>query len=157
MNMSYTEDQRNEFVELAAIKGIEPARKELGFPGSWTTGKKWCDAAGVEIPLDALATRARAHYTFYTDVEKYLAAQALLNALYEKIESDSNMNAQELNQLANAVQRAIQTLQLLDGEATNRSEHITSDNMDLEIRRMLNSQRDKNDAQLAKLNSKQTD
>lgn len=140
----YTTEQMEEFVKLAAEEGITPAMDELGYPGSWNTAKKWLDNAGVEVTLDALQRRAKSYDLFYSSKEKLVAMQALLNRIYRLLESESDLSPEELNKLAAAGQRAVQTLALIEGTPTGRTETVAADKRDIELVELLNEQHAKN-------------
>ena len=143
-NVEYTEEQRAEFVEMAELEGITPAMRILGFPKHWMTGKKWCDNAGVEVSLDALQQKAAAFNRYYTNAEKMVAAQSLLNRLVEAIERDPSLTADELNKLASGIQKAIQVLALVEGTATDRRETVQRDGTDMELYELLNEAKARN-------------
>lgn len=142
----YTPAEREEFVKTAEQHGIPKSMDMLGYPGSWNTAKKWCDAADVDIPLDALAKHARSFATFYSNQEKVLAAQTLLAQIYETLRRDgNNLQAKDLRELANAMQTVMQTLALVDGTPTNRTESVVADKTDIELQELLRNARAAND------------
>jgi hypothetical protein len=142
----YTEEQKLEYIETAKEIGIGPAMRELGFPGSYHTAQNWLSEFGVEITKDSLQQRAVTLGIYYSTKEKVLAAQALLVRLLEKIEGTESLDAKDLVNLANAMQRVMQTLALIEGEATQRTETLTKDATDVELVEMLNEAKAKNDA-----------
>lgn len=149
----YTEEQKLEYIEIAKEVGIGPAMRECGYPGSYHTAQKWLDEFGVNITKDSLQQRAVSLNIYYSTKEKVLAAQALLVRLLEKVEGPGNLDAKDLVNLANAMQRVMQTLALIEGEATNRTEQITKDSTDVELLQMLSEAKAKNDAFMQQLDA----
>lgn len=141
----YTDEQKQEYLELVQEVGIGPAMRELGYPSSYHTAQKWLDEFGIEVTTDSLRLRARQMGIFYDQKEKVLAAQALLVRLLETIEGPDPLNTKDLVQLANALQRVMQTLNLIEGEATTRTEMLQKDATDVELMQMVTEAKAKND------------
>lgn len=140
----FTEEQITDFIEIASEQGISPAMRNLGYPKSYHTARKWFEQRNVEVPsLDSLAKMAKDMGIFYTDKEKIVAAQAVLDRCYESLIEDT-LDADALNKLSNAVHRAIQTINLIEGKSTNISESISKDGTDLALTDMLNEARMRN-------------
>jgi hypothetical protein len=146
--ITYTDKQQEEFCELAQEIGVGRAMRELGFPRHYVTSYKWLEGRGIEITKDAIKQKAAVLRVFYDQRDKALVAQAVLDRLHEKLESDDTLTADELNKIANAVQRAVQTIALVEGDATDRRETVTKDGTDIELIEMLNEARAANDAYL---------
>jgi hypothetical protein len=116
----FTEEQISEYIEIANEMGIGPAMRYLKYPGSYHTAKKFYIQRNLELPSpDSLAVIARSLGIFYSDKEKIVAAQAVLDRCYEKLVEDV-LDSDELNKLANAVHKAIQTINLIEGKSTAR-------------------------------------
>lgn len=142
----FTDDKINNFIEVAQEMGISPAIRTLGYPKSYHTAKKWFEQRGVELPnLDSLAKMAVEMRVFYSDKEKVLAAQAVLDRCVETLMED-NLDADQLNKLANAVHKAIQTINLIEGKSTNINENRQKDGQDLAIIDLLNEAKARNEA-----------
>jgi hypothetical protein len=120
--LTYSNEQRTEFLELAAEVGITKAKRTLGFPNSWTTGKKWVDAAGIEVPIDSIMAQARAHGEWYSTKELMLVCQTGLQRAQEALENNDDLSADEQKKLAEAVQKYTNTIRLLEEKATSISE-----------------------------------
>lgn len=155
----YTQDEKDSFVEVAELEGIGPAMRDLGYPRHWNTAKRWCDDAGVEVTIDTLQRRAKAHDLFYTSKEQLVAAQAMLNRLVDMVETDPSLTADDLNKLSNGIQRAVQTIALASGNVTDRRETVSRDGTDVELYELLNEAKAKNanaEADMLHRNSKET-
>jgi hypothetical protein len=134
----YTDEQITEFIEQAAEMGIGPAMRHLGYPASYHTAKKFHLQRNVEMPTaNTLAVMSKQLDIFYTDKEKVLAAQAVLDRSIESLYQD-NLTSDDINKLSNAVHKAIQTINLIEGKSTNISENRSKDGSDLAIIDMLN-------------------
>lgn len=141
----FTEDQKTEFIQTAQEMGIGPTIRYLGFPKSYHTAKKWFDEKGVELPtLDTLAKMAGDLRVFYSDKEKIIAAQAVLDRCIESLMQDT-LDADALNKLANAVHKAIQTINLIEGKSTIINEQRNKDGQDLAIIDLLNEAKARNE------------
>lgn len=142
----YTEEQITEFIEVSQEMGIGPAIRTLGYPGSYHTAKKWFEQRGVDLPtIDTLAKMAVDLRVFYSDKEKVIAAQAVLDRCVETLMEDT-LDADQLNKLANAVHKAIQTINLIEGKSTNINENRQKDGQDLAIIDLLNEAKARNEA-----------
>ncbi len=71
------------------------------------------------------------------------AAQGIIDRIVEALEQET-LTAEEINKLANAYQRVIQTMQLIEGDVTERKETITRDGADLAIRDLINEAKARN-------------
>ena len=134
----YSDEQISEFIEEAQEMGIGPAMRNLGYPKSYHTAKKFFVQRGVEMPTsNTLAIMAKQLDIFYTDREKILAAQAVIDRSVEKLYEDTLL-AEDINKLSNALHKAIQTINLIEGKSTNINENRSKDGSDLAIVDMLN-------------------
>lgn len=139
----YSERQIEEFIELAKMKGIGPAIRELGYPSA-PQAYNWFKKAGEDVPsIDSLATRAVHMKLFYSDNEKKFAAQKNIERIVEALE-EGDLDAKDINLLSNALHKAIQTFNLIDGKATSVTENHTKDGADLAIVDILNEAKAKN-------------
>jgi len=143
---SFTEEQITNYIEIAQEMGISPAMRTLGYPRSYHTAKKWFEQRSIELPsIDTLAKMAVDMRVFYSDKEKVLAAQAVLDRCVETLMEDT-LDADQLNKLANAVHKAIQTINLIEGKSTNINENRQKDGQDLAIIDLLNEAKMRNQA-----------
>ena len=142
---TFTEDQITEFIENAQEMGIGPTMRYLGYPKSYHTAKKWFIQRGLEMPsIDTLAKMAGNLGVFYSDKEKIIAAQAVLDRCVESLMQDS-LDSDGLNKLANAVHKAIQTINLIEGKSTVINEQRNKDGQDLAIIDLLNEAKARNE------------
>jgi hypothetical protein len=146
MGYSQFEDtQKDEFISQAQEMGIGPAMRYLNYPKSYHTAKKWFNEKNIDLPtVDTLAQMSRNIGVFYTDKEKILAAQTVLDRCVESLMQDT-LDADQLNKLSNAVHKAIQTINLIEGKSTAISESRSKDGTDLAIHDLLNEAKMRNE------------
>lgn len=155
--VTYTEEQITEFISVAQERGISPAMRELGYPGSHHTAAKWFEMYGLELPdVSYLQRKARAMKEFYTDREELAAVQLMIDRLTESLES-TDMDADALNKIANALQRAIQTKRLIEGKSTTTTENHSKDGKDLLVIDLINEQKAKNALAAQNLNAENSE
>jgi len=142
---TFTEEQITEFIETAKEMGIGPTLRYLQYPKSYHTAKKWFVERGLDMPtIDTLAKMAGDLRVFYTDKEKLIAAQAVLDRCVEALMQDV-LDSDGLNKLANAVHKAIQTINLIEGKSTVINENRQKDGQDLAIIDLLNEAKARNE------------
>jgi len=135
---TYTDEQITEFINQAGEMGIGPAMRLLGYPKSYHTAKKFFIQRNVELPTaNSLAIMAKQLDIFYTDKEKILAAQAVIDRSVESLYQE-DLTSDDISKLSNALHKAIQTINLIEGKSTNISENRSKDGTDLAIVDMLN-------------------
>lgn len=133
----YNEDSKTEFIEAAKEMGIGPALRLLKYP-TYTTARNWFNERNEELPtIDSLMAQAAELKMFYSDKEKLFAVQTLLDRIVEQLH-EKNLGADEINRLSTAMNKAIQTFNLIEGKATSVNENRTKDGTDLAITDMLN-------------------
>jgi hypothetical protein len=143
---TFTEEQITEFIETAKEMGIGPTLRYLQYPKSYHTAKKWFVERGLDMPtIDTLAKMAGDLRVFYSDKEKLIAAQAVLDRCVEALMQDA-LDSDGLNKLANAVHKAIQTINLIEGKSTVINEQRNKDGQDLAIIDLLNEAKARNEA-----------
>ena len=141
---TYTEEQISEFIETANEMGIGPSMRLLGYPKSYHTAKKFYVQRNIDMPTaNTLAVMAKQLDIFYTDKEKVLAAQAVLDRSIEKL-YEEDLLSEDINKLSNAIHKAIQTINLIEGKSTNINENRSKDGQDLAIIDMLNEAKARN-------------
>ena len=134
----FTEEQISEFIETANEMGIGPSMRLLGYPKSYHTAKKFYMQRNIDMPTaNTLAVMAKQLDIFYTDKEKVLAAQAVIDRTVEALYED-NLVSDDIAKLSNALHKAIQTINLIEGKSTNINENRSKDGSDLAIVDMLN-------------------
>ncbi len=149
--IKYNEDSKTEFIELAKEMGIGPAIRTLKYP-SYATARTWFIERNEELPtIDSLMQKAAELKMFYTDKEKLFATQTLLDRIVETLQ-EKTLGADEINRLSNAMNKAIQTFNLIEGKATTVTENRTKDGTDLAITDMLNEAKAKSALRESELN-----
>jgi hypothetical protein len=134
----YTDEQITEFIEQANEMGIGPTMRLLGYPKSYHTAKKFYMQRNIDMPTsNTLAIMAKQLDIFYTDKEKVLAAQAVIDRSVEALYEDT-LSSDDINKLSNALHKAIQTINLIEGKSTNINENRSKDGSDLAIIDILN-------------------
>jgi hypothetical protein len=143
----YSDRQVKEFIETATEMGISPAMRQLGYPGAWATAQRWFQDAGVGMPtVDSLIAKAVELKQFYGDKEKKFAAMTLIDRIVEKLLQENDLTADDINKLGNALNKAIQTFNLIEGKSTSITESRQKDGTDLAIVDMLNEAKARNAA-----------
>lgn len=146
----YTDEDIDEFIEVAQMSGLSPAIKQLGYP-SFPTAQKWFREKDLEMPsIDTLKQKAGEMRVFYGDVEKKYGLQAIMEAIVEKVQ-EKDLDADGLNKLANAYNKAIVTYNLIEGKATGISETHNKDSIDLGVADVLNAAKARNSLKEAEL------
>lgn len=141
---TFTEEQISEFIEVANEMGIGPAMRYLNYPKSYHTAKKFYLQRNIELPTsNTLAQMSKSLDIFYKDKEKVLAAQAVIDRAVEKLYED-DLLSEDINKLSNAIHKAIQTINLIEGKSTNINENRSKDGTDLAIVDMLNEAKARN-------------
>lgn len=141
----FSTEQEEEFVLTAQEMGISPAIRYLGFPKSYHTARKWFDERNIPVPnVDSLKKKAADLNAFYNDSEKIMAAQSVIERAVDKLENDDTLDSDGINKLANAINRAVQTIQLIQGKATSINENHSKDGTDLKIQDLISSAQAKN-------------
>jgi uncharacterized protein YoxC len=140
----FNEEQISEFIECANEMGIGPAMRYLSYPKSYHTAKKFYVQRNLDMPTaNTLAVMSKQLDVFYRDNEKILAAQAVIDRSVEKLYED-DLLADDINKLSNAIHKAIQTINLIEGKSTNINENRSKDGTDLAIVDMLNEAKARN-------------
>ncbi len=143
----YTDEQISQFIDISTEMGISPAMRYLGYPGSYHTASKWYQDRNLELPnIDSLKQMARNIGVFYSDKEKVISAQAVIDRAVEKLMEDDSLLSDDINKLSNAIHKAIQTINLVEGKSTNINENRSKDGTDLAIHDLLNEAKMKNEA-----------
>ena len=140
----FNEEQISEFIECANEMGIGPAMRYLSYPKSYHTAKKFYVQRNLDMPTaNTLAVMSKQLDVFYRDNENILAAQAVIDRSVEKLYED-DLLAEDINKLSNAIHKAIQTINLIEGKSTNINENRSKDGTDLAIVDMLNEAKARN-------------
>jgi hypothetical protein len=141
--MEYSNEEISTFLESASEIGITRAKRELGYPKSWATAKRWVDMAGIEVPLDEIKAQAAAHYDWYKAEELLIVAKEALIRISLSLQNDT-LTPDEQKKLAEAYQKYVNTILLLEGKATSITESRKSDSVDMAIAELINEEKAKN-------------
>lgn len=142
--MTYTDKEIADYLEVAKEIGITRAKRQLGYPKSWDTARRWAEAAGIEIPLDAIKAQAAAHYDWYKAEELLVVAKEALLRIVQSLQDD-NLTPDEQKKLAEAYQKYVNTCLLLEGKATAITERRSKDSTDLALIELLNEEKARNE------------
>lgn len=153
-NAKHTDEQVNEFLDLAQEVGITKAMRELGYPRSWSTAQYWAKQRGVEVAKDPLKAQAAAMREVYKDEEVATVVREGFNRVYEELTTKQELSADEQKKLSEAANKYYQMWASLNNKASNITETRSSDSMDESLQELLNMERAKN--MLAKEDTSQT-
>ena len=142
--MEYTNEQRAEYLELAAEVGITRAMRTLGYPKSWASGQKWVQRAGIEVPLDTIKAIAKAHHDWYTTEDMLVVAQEGISRVHMELQT-TTLTPDEHKKMSEAFQKYANTWLLLQGKANSINETRTKDGTDVALMELLNSELSRND------------
>lgn len=134
--VAYTDNQIEEFIEMAKDIGIGRSMRELGYPGSWATANRWITARGLTIDVDDLKQRSAAFNQWYKDEEVILVAQAGMERVHEQL-VEKDLDADSIKKLAEGYQKFANTWLTVKGKVTSISESRTVGETDMEIKKMI--------------------
>lgn len=140
---TYTDEEKAAFCELAQYVGIGAAIREFKYP-SYPTAMMWMEQRGVEPKKVDIMAKAREFHQYYhvEDMIKVVdEAMAVVQGLYSSITT-----ADEAMKLANAVNKLVNSRQVLEGKASSIIEKRETTQSDLEIIELLNMQKAQNNA-----------
>jgi plasmid maintenance system antidote protein VapI len=142
----YSDAEVDEFIELAQMKGIAPAIRELGWP-SFPTAQKWFREKGYDMPnVDSLMQKAAELRVFYGDNEKKASIQITIDRIIEMIHENAGLTADDINKLSNALAKLLQTFQLIEGKSTSVTEKVEKNDTDRNIERLMAQMKNMNKA-----------
>jgi len=142
--MAYTDKQINDFLELAQEVGITKAKREFGYPKSWSTAQRWAELRGVETAVDEVKSKAALTREWYQTEEVITIAQEGMNRVYEELVENSSLTPDDQKKLAEALTKHYNVWANAQGKATNISENRQQDSMDTHLIDLLNTERAKN-------------
>lgn len=143
--LTYTDKQINEFVGLAQDVGITRAKRELGYPKSWDTAKRWADMRGVEVAVDDLKAQAAAAREWYKEEEVKTLVQEGFNRVYEELTTNDSLTADDQKKLSDAANKYYQMWTNIQGKASSITETRATDNFDEQLSALLFSEKKKNE------------
>lgn len=134
----YTQEQIDEFIETANMSGIAPAIRQLGYP-SFPTAQRWFKDKGLGMPhVDSLMAKAAELRVFYDDSAKKASLQIAIDRIVEMLQENARLTADDINKLANALSKLLQTFQLIEGKSTAIAEKVEKSDTDKNIERLMN-------------------
>jgi hypothetical protein len=116
----YTEEEKLAYLEKASEIGHSRARRELGYPNSWSTANLWAKDHNVTIAVDELKQKSAAFNDWYSTEEQLIAMQEVISRGREYINDKADLTPDEFKKTVEGMKRAIETMQLLQGKATSR-------------------------------------
>lgn len=141
--LRYTEEEIQLFLEAAQEIGVGPAMRDLGYPKSPSTAWDWVDKYDVQVNIDTLKQHASHMKVFYAQREKLVVAMSALDRIYEALTRE-NLSADDQKKLSDALQKTIQTIELLEGRVTDRTETVAKDSVDAELQELIAEARARN-------------
>lgn len=142
--MAYTDEDINNFLELAQEVGITKAKRELGYPKSWGTAQRWAQLRGVEIPVDEVMAKAAGTREWYKAEEVMTVAQEGFNRVWEELTTNVELTADDQKKLAEALQKHYNVWASAQGKATAITETRNTDTLDEHLNELLNMEKAKN-------------
>ena len=139
----YTDEEINTFLELAQEQGLTKTIRELGYPNSWATGRRWAEMRGIEIPVDDIMAKAAATREWYKQEEVMVVAQEGFNRVYQELVSNNNLTADEQKKLAEALQKHYNVWASAQGKAQVITENRSTDTMDENLQELFNMEKAK--------------
>ena len=115
----YTAEEQEDFIEVAKVEGISGAIKTLGYPNSWATGERWFTARGLTAPVvNEVKAMANAMKEAYTDRNKVVVAEVGLERVLDTL-NRKDLSADDLKKAAEAYQKFVGTMNLVEGKSTD--------------------------------------
>jgi hypothetical protein len=142
--MSYSDEQINDFLELAQEIGITRAKRELGYPKSWGTAQRWAELRGVTVAVDEIKAVAAAVREAYKDEDVMVVVTEGFNRVYEEITTNEDLTPDDQKKLSEAANKYYNMYASIKGKATSITETRQTDTMDQHLEELLNAERAKN-------------
>lgn len=142
-NREYTEPQITAFLELAALEGIGPAIRELGYP-TFPTATRWAKARGVDVSQSSVMEQARKAHTFYETEDLVQTIEETIGRISNDIRTKPDITADDFQKYATAISKMVDKHLILKGKAASISETRTGDTTDTYVAELI-AQFDKND------------
>jgi hypothetical protein len=141
----YSDEQVDDFLELAQEMGIGKAMKELGYPLGYQTALNWAENRGIKVEVDPVMKRVKQFEQMYKEEHMLEIARAGAALVYMSIvENGADLTADEQKKLSDAFQKYNNAWLLLKGKANDIRETQTKDGMDVELMNMLMAERESN-------------
>lgn len=142
--MNYSDEQINNFLELAQEVGITKAKRELGYPKSWSTAAYWAKNRGVTVAVDEVMAKTKATDEWYKTEEVITIAQTGMNRVYDELVNNAELTADDQKKLAEAFVKHYNAWANAQGKATSITESRETDAFDVHLQDLLNAERAKN-------------
>ena len=142
--MTYTDEEINNFLELAQEVGITKAKRELGYPNSWATAKRWADVRGIKVAVDEIKAKAADAREWYKEEEIKTLTQEGFNRVYEELTTNPSLTPDDQKKLSEAANKYYGMWASIEGKATNINENRSTDTIDEHLNELLNMERAKN-------------
>jgi hypothetical protein len=142
--MAYSDEQINDFLEVAQEVGITRAKRELGYPKSWGTAQRWAELRGVTVAVDEIKAVAAAVREAYKDEDVMVVVTEGFNRVYEEITTKPELTADDLKKLSEAANKFFNMYASIKGKATSITENRQTDSMDQHLEELLAAERAKN-------------
>jgi len=133
----YTEKEKLAYLEKASEIGHSRARRELGYPNSWSTANEWAKEFGVTIALSDLKAKSASFNQWYREEELLIAMQDIIDRGMEYINSSDDLSPDEYKKVTEGVKRAVETMNLIQGKATQRTGTEQPSETDAAIKNLL--------------------
>lgn len=137
--ITYTEEQKKTFLELAQEVGISRAIRELEYP-THRMAKIWGQKYGIDLPLNELSQYANDMKQLYGDEEKLYTGQLSLDRITERLMAGVELDGDELKKLAEAYKSTLTAMNLAQGKATNINESRVQDSFDSDMIALIKEQ-----------------
>ena len=135
--MNYTDEQINNFLEIAQEVGITRAKRELGYPSSWSTAQRWAQLRKVDVSVDEIMQKAAVAREWYKTEEVILVAQEGFNRVYQELTENSNLTPDDQKKLAEALQKHYNVWANAQGKATSITETREGDALDAHLQDLI--------------------
>lgn len=142
--MAYSDVEINDFLALAQEVGITRAKRELGYPNSWSTAQRWAQLRGVTVAVDEVMAKAAASREWYKTEEVLTLAQEGFSRIYQDLVETAVLSPDEQKKLAEAGQKWFNVWSAAQGKAQSITQNIETDGMDEHLSELLNMERAKN-------------
>jgi hypothetical protein len=143
-DMNYSDEQINDFLEVAQDIGITRAMRQLKYPNSWSTAQRWAKVRNITVAIDELKSKAKEFHQWYTTEEVLLVAQEGMNRIYEDLTTNDDLTPDDQKKLGEAFTKHYNVWANAQGKATNITESRQLDQMDAHLIDLLNVEVAKN-------------
>lgn len=143
--MAYNDKEINDFLELAQEVGITKAKRELGYPKSWSTAQYWAEKRGVKVAVDEVMAKTKSAGIQYKNEDVITIAQEGMNRVYDDLVSKNDLTPDDQKKLSEALMKHYNVWANAQGKATNISEsRVSESNLDGHLQDLINAEKAKN-------------